>query len=68
NTIITMDLQHIEIPRTVEGFSKLIVGVKTILSWKARTKKNTMKFYEALNKGHKRLTNGEFFSPVKISI
>ncbi|CAI2174812.1 16747_t:CDS:2 [Funneliformis geosporum] len=68
NIIITMDLQHIEIPRTVEGFSKLIVGVKTILSWKARTKKNTMKFYEALNKGHKRLTNGAFFSPVKISI
>ncbi|CAG8575772.1 10503_t:CDS:2 [Paraglomus brasilianum] len=68
NTIITMDLQHVEIPRTVEGFSKLVVGAKTILSWKARTRKNTMRFYEALNNGHKRLINGVFFSPVKLSV
>ncbi|RIB04707.1 hypothetical protein C2G38_2148899 [Gigaspora rosea] len=67
DTIVTMDLQHVEVPRTVEGFSKLVVGTKTILSWKARTKKNTMVFYETLRKGHKRLTNGAFFSPIKIS-
>ncbi|CAG8609166.1 7006_t:CDS:2 [Ambispora leptoticha] len=68
DTIVTMDLQHVEVPRTVEGFSKLVVGAKTILSWKARTKNNTMTFYEALRKGHKRLTNGAFFSPIKISV
>ncbi|CAG8535515.1 4715_t:CDS:1 [Acaulospora morrowiae] len=68
DTIVTMDLQHVEVPRTVEGFSKLVVGAKTILSWKARTKNNTMAFYEALRKGHKRLTNGAFFSPIKISV
>ncbi|CAG8648569.1 5101_t:CDS:1, partial [Paraglomus occultum] len=68
DTIITMDLQHVEIPRTVEGFSKLVVGAKTILSWKARTRRNTMRFYEALNNGHKRLINGAFFSPVKLSV
>ncbi|RGB28982.1 hypothetical protein C1646_672811 [Rhizophagus diaphanus] len=69
STVITMDLQHVEIPRTAEGFSKLVVGVKTILFWKVRTRKNTMKFYEVLNKEHKRLTtNGVFFSPVKMAI
>ncbi|CAI2185653.1 18855_t:CDS:2 [Funneliformis geosporum] len=41
NTIITMDLQDIEIPRTVEGFSKLVVAVKvrgneTPSDWKKR--------------------------------
>lgn len=66
DTIITMDLQHVEVPKTVEGFSKLVVGVKTILSWKARTRKNTVRFYEVLERGHERLTNGAFFSPVKI--
>ncbi|CAG8644332.1 16850_t:CDS:2 [Funneliformis caledonium] len=39
NTIIMMDLQDIEVPRTVEGFSKLIMAVKVVLSWKARTRK-----------------------------
>ncbi|CAG8668591.1 3838_t:CDS:2 [Funneliformis mosseae] len=68
NTIVTMDLQDIEVPRTVEGFSKLILAVKIILSWKARTKKNTDAFYQALNEGHRRITKGVFFSPKKISI
>ncbi|CAG8493259.1 8289_t:CDS:2 [Paraglomus occultum] len=68
DTIISMDLQHVEVPKTVEGFSKLVVGAKVILSWKARTRKNIMTFHEALNKGHKRLTNGVFFSPVKVVI
>ncbi|CAI2185439.1 11535_t:CDS:2 [Funneliformis geosporum] len=68
NTIITMDLQDIEIPRTVEGFSKLVVAVKVIFSWKARTRKNTMEFYKALKNGHKRLENGIKFSPKKIAI
>ncbi|CAG8822598.1 37162_t:CDS:2, partial [Gigaspora margarita] len=49
DTIVTMDLQHVEVPRTVEGFSKLVVGTKTILSWKARTKKNTMRTWFAQN-------------------
>ncbi|RHZ71250.1 hypothetical protein Glove_261g52 [Diversispora epigaea] len=66
DTIITIDLAHIKIPRTVEGFSKLIVGVKAIISWKARTRKNTMIFYEILKEGNKRLNNGVFFSPIKI--
>ncbi|CAG8532954.1 5195_t:CDS:2 [Ambispora gerdemannii] len=68
DTIITMDLQHIEVPKTVEGFSKLVVGVKSILSWKERTRKNTASFYSALNKGHQRLINGVKFSPIKMSI
>ncbi|PKK57338.1 hypothetical protein RhiirC2_871842 [Rhizophagus irregularis] len=68
NTIITMDLQDIEIPKTIEGFSKVIMAVKIVLSWKARTRKNTDAFYKALNEGHKRITNGAFFSPKKISI
>ncbi|PKK57439.1 hypothetical protein RhiirC2_380112 [Rhizophagus irregularis] len=68
NTIIMMDLQDIEIPRTVEGFSKVIMAVKIVLSWKARTRKNTDAFYKCLNEGHKRITNGAFFSPKKISI
>src|SRR6185437_8323632 len=50
DTIVTMDLQHIEVPKTVEGFSKLVVGVKSILSWKERTRKNTALLYSALNK------------------
>ncbi|CAI2194263.1 2755_t:CDS:2, partial [Funneliformis geosporum] len=61
NTIIMMDLQDVEVPRTVEGFSKLIMAVKVILSWKARTRKNTMEFYKALKKGHKRLENGTLY-------
>lgn len=68
NTIIMMDLQDIEIPKTVEGFSKLVMAVKVILSWKARTRKNTMEFYKALKNGHKRLENGIKFSPKKIAI
>ncbi|CAG8544641.1 4714_t:CDS:10 [Ambispora leptoticha] len=55
NTILTMDLQDIEIPRTMEGFSKLILAVKIILSWKARTKK-TDTFYQDLNKCYRHLT------------
>jgi hypothetical protein len=51
DTIIMMDLQDVEIPRTVEGFSNLIMAVKVILSWKACTRRNTMAFYEALKKG-----------------
>ncbi|CAJ0631886.1 10522_t:CDS:2, partial [Entrophospora sp. SA101] len=58
NTIITVDLQDIEVPRTVEGFSKLVKVVKIILSWKARTRRNTETFYEVLKKGHERLKNG----------
>ena len=53
NTIVTMELACVEIPRTVECFSKLVVGVKVILSWKARTRKNTMIFYDMLREGHK---------------
>ncbi|CAI2189512.1 7803_t:CDS:2, partial [Funneliformis geosporum] len=68
NTIFTMDLQDIEIPRTVEGFSKLILAVKIILSWKTRTKKNTDAFYQVLNESHRCLTKGVFFSPKKITI
>jgi len=41
DTIIMTNLQHVEIPRTVEGFSKLVMGAKTILSWKARTIKSS---------------------------
>jgi hypothetical protein len=63
-----MDLQDIEIPKTVEGFSKLVMAVKVILSWKAQTRKNTMEFYKALKNGHKRLENGIKFSPKKIAI
>ncbi|PKK59063.1 hypothetical protein RhiirC2_857515 [Rhizophagus irregularis] len=68
NTIITMGLQDIEIPRTVEGFSKLVTAVKVILSWKSRTRKNTQEFYKALKNGHKRLENGIHFSPKKMAI
>ncbi|CAG8698626.1 9866_t:CDS:1, partial [Ambispora leptoticha] len=68
NTIITMDLQDIEIPRTVDGFSKLITATKVILSWKARTRKNTQEFYKALKNGHRRLGNGIHFSPKKMAI
>jgi hypothetical protein len=50
-----------EVPRTVKGFLKLIVDAKVILSWKTQTRKNTIKIYEALNNGHKRLTKGVFF-------
>ncbi|CAJ0876139.1 8322_t:CDS:2 [Entrophospora sp. SA101] len=65
NTIITVDLQDIEVPRTVEGFSKLVKAVKIILSWKARTRRNTETFYEVLKKGHECLKNGVFFRPKK---
>jgi hypothetical protein len=68
DTIITMDLQDIEIPRTVEAFSKLITAIKVILSWKARTRKNTDVFYEVLEEGHGRLKNEEQFTPKKFSI
>jgi len=67
DAIITIDLQDVEVPRTVEGFSNLVMAVKVILSWKARTRRNTMSFYEALKKGRKRLTNGVYFSPKKVS-
>ncbi|CAG8766438.1 hypothetical protein C2G38_2217889 [Gigaspora rosea] len=67
NTIITVGLQDIEV-RTVEGFSKLIKGIKIILSWKARTRKNTNKFYEVLKKGNERIKNGELFTPKRISV
>ncbi|CAG8771917.1 34407_t:CDS:10, partial [Gigaspora margarita] len=50
DTIVTMDLHHVDVSRIMDGFSKLVVGTKTILSWKAWTKKNTMVFYEALRK------------------
>ncbi|CAI2188706.1 3247_t:CDS:2, partial [Funneliformis geosporum] len=49
DTIITMDLQDIEILKTVEAFSKLIAAIKVILSWKARTRKNTD---EIIKDGH----------------
>ena len=68
NTIIMMDLQDIEVPRTVEGFSKLIMAVKVVLFWKARTRRNTLEFYKALKIGHKRLENGINFSPKKMII
>ncbi|RGB25899.1 hypothetical protein C1646_675232 [Rhizophagus diaphanus] len=68
NTIITMGLQDIEIPRTVKGFSKLVTAVKVILSWKSRTRKNTQEFYKALKNGHKRLENGIHFSPKNMAI
>ncbi|CAJ0748468.1 21080_t:CDS:2, partial [Entrophospora sp. SA101] len=68
NTIITVDLQDIEVPRTVEGFSKLVKAVKIILSWKARTRRNTETFYEVLKKGHECLKNGVFFRPKKMAI
>lgn len=45
NTIITMDLQDVEVPRTIEGFSNIVMAVKVVLSWKARTRRNTMAFY-----------------------
>ncbi|CAG8779292.1 3052_t:CDS:2, partial [Cetraspora pellucida] len=44
NTIVTVNLQGIEIPRTVEGFSKIIKAIKIILSWKARTRKIQIHF------------------------
>ncbi|CAG8726847.1 4476_t:CDS:2 [Rhizophagus irregularis] len=53
DTIVAMELARIEIPRTVECFLKLVVGVKVILFWKARTRKNTMTFYDTLREGHK---------------
>ncbi|CAI2174928.1 3223_t:CDS:2 [Funneliformis geosporum] len=68
DTIITMNLQDIEVPRTVEAFSKLITAIKVILSWKARTRKNTDVFYEVLEEGHGRLKNEEQFTPKKFSI
>ncbi len=69
DTIVTMELARVEIPRTVECFSKLVVGVKVILSWKARTRKNTMMFYDTLREGHKRLSgNGVQFSPIKVPV
>ncbi|CAG8665036.1 5173_t:CDS:2 [Funneliformis mosseae] len=34
DTIITMDLQDVEVPRTIEGFSNLVMAVKVILSWR----------------------------------
>jgi hypothetical protein len=68
DTIITIDLQDIEVPRTIEGFSNLVMAVKVILSWKIRTKRNTMAFYKALKIGRKRITNGVKFSPKKISL
>ncbi|CAJ0751423.1 15273_t:CDS:1 [Entrophospora sp. SA101] len=68
DTIITMDLQDVEVPRTVEGFSNLIVAVKVILSWKARTRNNTITFYNALKKGNKRLSNGARFSPKRVPL
>ncbi|CAG8633845.1 4350_t:CDS:2 [Cetraspora pellucida] len=55
DTIVAMELARVEIPRTVEGFSKLVVGVKAVLFWKARTRKNTMMFYGTLREGHMRL-------------
>ncbi|CAG8680571.1 2862_t:CDS:2 [Funneliformis caledonium] len=64
NAIITMDLQDVEIPKTVEGFPKLIKAIKVILSWKSRTRKNTQRFYEVLKLGNE---NGTQFSPKKIS-
>ncbi|CAG8791666.1 6474_t:CDS:2, partial [Dentiscutata erythropus] len=69
DTIVTMGLARVEIPRTVECFSKLVVGVKAILSWKARTRKNTMMFYNTLREGHRRLSdNGVHFSPLKVPL
>ncbi|CAG8644471.1 17540_t:CDS:1 [Cetraspora pellucida] len=68
NTIVTVDLQDIEVPRTVEGLSKLIKAIKIILSWKARTKKNTNTFYEVLKKGNERIKGGEIFTPKRIPI
>lgn len=32
DTIITMNLQDVEIPRTIKGFSNLVMAVKVILS------------------------------------
>lgn len=60
-----MDLQNIKVPRTVEAFSKLIIAIKVILSWKARTRKNTDVFYEVLKEGRSRLKNEEQFTPKK---
>ena len=68
DTVVTMDLARIEIPRTIEGFSKLVVGIKIVLSWKARTRKNTRIFYDILREGYKRLSNGVKFSPVKVPV
>ncbi|CAJ0643085.1 8972_t:CDS:1, partial [Entrophospora sp. SA101] len=68
DTIITMDLQDVEVPRTVEGFSNLIVAVKVILSWKAHTRNNTITFYNALKNGNKRLSNGACFSPKRVPL
>ncbi|KAF0477867.1 hypothetical protein F8M41_024177 [Gigaspora margarita] len=69
DTVVSMGLARVEIPRTVECFSKLVVGVKAILSWKARTRKNTMMFYDTLREGHRRLSdNGVHFSPIKVPV
>ncbi|CAG8675222.1 41357_t:CDS:2, partial [Gigaspora margarita] len=69
DTVVSMGLARVEIPRTVECFSKLVVGVKAILSWKARTRKNTMMFYDTLREGHRRLSdNGVHFSPIKFNL
>ncbi|CAG8769664.1 7912_t:CDS:1 [Cetraspora pellucida] len=68
NTIVTVDLQDIEIPRTVEGFSKIIKAIKIILSWKARTRKNANTFYEVLKKDNERMKNAEIFTPKRIRI
>ncbi|RHZ63298.1 hypothetical protein Glove_330g76 [Diversispora epigaea] len=67
NTIVTMDLQDIDVPKTVEGFSTLIKAIKIVLSWKSRTRKNTNLFYEIIKKGHGRLKNGVLFTPKKFT-
>jgi hypothetical protein len=60
-----MDLQDVKVPRTIEGFSNLVMAVKVILSWRA----HTMVFYKALKIGCKHRTNGTNgvkFSPKKV--
>ncbi|PKB97732.1 hypothetical protein RhiirA5_116854 [Rhizophagus irregularis] len=67
NTICMFGLTDITIPRTIEAFPKCVESVFKVLSWKARTRKNTKIFHELIGKSASQHHEKKYFSPKKIA-
>ncbi|CAB4427491.1 unnamed protein product [Rhizophagus irregularis] len=67
NTICMFGLTDITIPRTIEAFPKCVEAVFKVLSWKARTRKNTKIFHELIGKSASQHHEKKYFSPKKIA-
>ncbi|CAG8752335.1 18982_t:CDS:2 [Rhizophagus irregularis] len=67
NTVCMFGLTDISIPRTVEAFPKCVEAIYKVLSWKARSCRNTKTFHGLLKKAATQLPKRKFFSPKKLS-